>query len=87
MFDMMIFVAVNGAIIRITPEDPDNMLADRMYCDQIVITASPVQGCADFRRAVADRPETDLKQATADKIMTALGALHDASEAYRTRRS
>jgi glycerol-3-phosphate O-acyltransferase len=88
MFDMMIFVAVNGAIIRITPEDPDNMLADLMYRDQIVITASPVRSCDDFRKAViaeeADRPEADLKQATADKIMAVLGALHDASEAYRT---
>jgi glycerol-3-phosphate O-acyltransferase len=87
MFDIMILVTINGSCLRLTTEDPDNMLADRVIPDVVMITASPVINCKEYRQEVAaehhDKPDADLKQAGADRIMRDLEAQHENVEPFR----
>ncbi|MDR3311599.1 MAG: 1-acyl-sn-glycerol-3-phosphate acyltransferase [Spirochaetaceae bacterium] len=86
MFDIMILVSVNGCIVRITPEDPDNMLADRVVADKILVASSPVMECDSYRKSVMGRPagsDVDTKQAVADRLMELLLEQHDTYEAIR----
>jgi glycerol-3-phosphate O-acyltransferase len=87
MFDIMILVTINGACLHLTPEDPDNMLADLVIPDVVMVTASPVIDCNQYRKEVAaanqDNPDADLKQESADRIMGDLEAQHEKMESYR----
>lgn len=86
MFDVMILVTVNGQAITIDMEHPDDMLADLSTPDKIVLTASPVLECRQFRKDVlsslpADEP--DPKQRVIDKVMEYFDCQHE--EAEKTR--
>jgi glycerol-3-phosphate O-acyltransferase len=89
MFDIMLLVTINGCCLRITSEDPDNMLADRVIPDVVVVTASPVLDCKAYRNKViashAGNLDMDLKQATADCIMQDLELQHTAAQSSRVQ--
>ena len=82
IFDVMIPVSINGACLRISPEDPENMLADLVVADQVIVAAGPIVECKPFRNGVINSGEgdeaarSDPKQATVDRIMEILEAQH-----------
>ena len=83
LFDCMILVSINGNCLRINPENPDDMLADIVEQDVIILTASPVINCKEFRNEVLESlPETeeDPKQKTVDKVMEILDEIHQQVE-------
>ena len=93
MFDVMILVSINGNCLRIDSENPNDMLADRVCQDVVLMTASPVIECKPFRNEViaslGEKPEDrgiDPKQATADKIMELLEKQHNSMEAEYEKR-
>ena len=90
MFDVMILVSINGNCLRINPENPDDMLADLVAEDIVILSASPVMECKDFRKQIisslGENPEAqgiDPKQKTVDKIMELLEQQHDKYEVGR----
>jgi len=86
LFDIMILVSANGNCLRINPEDTENMLADLVVPDQIVLTASPVIECKKFRKDILDAlPEDtpDPKQKTVDRVMEILDEQHERIEKLR----
>ncbi|MCX7023778.1 MAG: 1-acyl-sn-glycerol-3-phosphate acyltransferase [Spirochaetes bacterium] len=79
-FDKMVFVSINGNILRINPEG--EMHEDLVTRDRVVMEASPVVDCAEFRDSIKKRHHfgEDLKQAVVDGIMKRLDEMHDAVE-------
>jgi glycerol-3-phosphate O-acyltransferase len=84
IFDVMILISINGACLRLSPDDPENMLADHVVQDRVIAAASPVIECRPFRKAVIDsaagKEGADPKQATADRIMELLEEQHNRYE-------
>jgi len=77
-FDKMCFVSINGNLLRINPEG--EMHEDLITEDKVVMEASPVIDCSEFRDEVKRRHRfgEDLKQAVVDEVMARLEALHEA---------
>lgn len=87
MFDIMLLVSLNGNCLRINPEDPENMIADLVVPDRVIVTASPVIECKKFRNEVINGisdPAIDPKQATVDRVMEILAEQHEKSEMMRS---
>ena len=87
MFDIMLLVSLNGNCLRINPEDPENMIADLVVPDRVIVTASPVIECKKFRNEVINGisdPAVDPKQATVDRVMEILAEQHEKSEMIRS---
>ncbi len=83
MFDVMVLVSINGSILTIDPNNPDDMLADICEPANQIFTASPVIDCKQFRKDYlatlpADHP--DPKQAVIDHVMDYLQKQHDEVE-------
>ncbi|MFI3258031.1 MAG: 1-acyl-sn-glycerol-3-phosphate acyltransferase [Spirochaetales bacterium] len=81
MFDVMLPVSINGNCLRIDPENPENMLADLLIEDTVLVAAGPVLQCKQFRsETMSEAPDTieDKKQYVVDKVMNILKAQHDA---------
>lgn len=86
MFDVMLLVSINGNCLPINPEAPDNMLADLVVEDKIILTASPVIDCKTFRQNVLDKLPPDEpapKQKTVDAVMDYLEKQHNEVEKTR----
>jgi glycerol-3-phosphate O-acyltransferase len=88
IFDVMLPVSINGECLRISPEDPENMLADRVVPDRVIVAAGPIAECKPFRNGIisslaAASPEADPRQATVDRIMEILEAQHSRYEGMR----
>lgn len=86
LFDIMILVSNNGNCLRINMENPDDMLADIVEHDKVVLTASPIYECKKFRNEVLDKlpaDEPDPKQKTVDCVMEVLEKQHDEVEKTR----
>ncbi len=86
LFDIMILVSVNGNCLRINESSPDDMLSDIIEKDKVILTASPVIDCKEFRRnALAALPpdEPDPKQRAVDAVMAILSEQHDVVEESR----
>lgn len=88
IFDIMILVSINGSILRICEEEPDNMLSDLVVPDTVIIASSPVLQCRQFREevsaSIADKnTEVDLKQKHVDRIMELLELQHEHYEKIR----
>lgn len=80
IFDIMLLISINGNCLRINPEAPENMLADLVCEDTLLVSASPVIECKPFRNNVLkDIPETenDKKYFIVKKIMDMLKEQHD----------
>lgn len=83
LFDNMLLVSIKGNCLRINPENPSDMLADEVVNDKIVLTASPVINCKEFRKNILDNlpaDEPDPKQKTVDRVMEILEEQHIAAE-------
>ena len=86
LFDIVLPVAINGNCLRINPENPEDMLADLVTEDKLILTAHPVVDCKEYRKSILDSlpaDEPDPNQKTIDGIMDMLGKLHDEVEATR----
>ncbi len=87
LFDYMIFVSINGSCLRINPAAPEDMLADTLHRDLVIVAASPVMRCKEFRAAIVDgvkdTPDIDPKQAVTDKITELLSVQHETYEKMR----
>ncbi len=80
MFDVMLLISINGNCLRIDPDNADNMLADLMVEDTVIMTASPMYDCKEFRHtalAEIDDNVEDKKLAVVAKIMDLLKEQHD----------
>ncbi len=85
MSDVMLLVSVNGNCLRIS--DSGNMQEDEICKDRIILTASPIINCAEFRSEVNEQNK-DLdtkakKQAVVDRVMEILDEMHEENEVGR----
>jgi glycerol-3-phosphate O-acyltransferase len=87
IFDIMILVSINGSCLRISPDNTEDMLADQVFHDKVIVASSPVMECKPFRKAIINSIDPasgiDPKQATADRIMELLEEQHITYEAVR----
>jgi glycerol-3-phosphate O-acyltransferase len=87
VFDVMLLLSVNGSVLRINPENPNDMTADQVFSDNVIIGASEVLDCKQFRCEVLgkikNQPDSDPKQATIDRVMELLEAQHEKYEKNR----
>lgn len=86
LFDVVLPVAINGNCLRINPENSEDMLADIVAKDKVLLTAHKMMDCKEYRNSVlnalpADEP--DPKQKTIDGIMEILQKVHDEVEKTR----
>ncbi len=80
MFDVMLLVSVNGNCLRMDPDNVENMLADMIVEDTVIMTASPMLDCKEFRKealAQIDDSVEDKKSEVVAKIMDMLKEQHD----------
>ncbi len=83
--DVMLLISINGNCLRFS-EDPKDMLGDVIHKDRIIMTASPVYDCLEFRKQAAawagDTAE-DKKQMVVDYVMHCLETMHEENEKGR----
>ena len=87
LFDVAILVSINGSILQIQ-EGKEDMLSDIVIQDKVVITASPVINCKQFRKdylATLPADEADPKQKVIDRVMQILEEQHDKVEETRLK--
>ena len=87
LFDVAILVSINGSILQIQ-EGKEDMLSDIVVQDKVVITASPVINCKQFRKdylATLTADEADPKQKVIDRVMQILEEQHDKVEETRLK--
>ena len=83
--DVMLLVSINGTCLTFS-DDPADMLGDLLRKDRIVMTASPVIDCNEFRaeaRAWAGDGVEDKKQMVVDYVMKRLEDMHEENEKGR----
>lgn len=86
LFDKMILISNNGNCLRINPENPNDMLMDIVEQDKVLLTASDVMDCKEFRNnflATLPADDPDPKQKTIDEIMNILEKQHNEVEKIR----
>jgi glycerol-3-phosphate O-acyltransferase len=87
IFDYMVLVSINGSCLRINPDRAEDMLADTVHRDTMIIAASPVMDCKQFRSSIIDplkdKSEVDGRQAVADRITELLEIQHEKYEKLR----
>jgi glycerol-3-phosphate O-acyltransferase len=87
IFDVMILVSINGSCLRLSPDRPEDMLADQIFHDKVIVASSPVMECKSFRNSVLQTidPSSDVdpKQATVNRVMELLEEQHVKYEAVR----
>jgi len=86
-FSKMALVAINGNILRMSPEGGG--MEDDMICeDRVIYSSSPVIDCEKFRNQLKHEHHMgeDKKQARVDEIMAQLDRLHEAVEKDRLSR-
>lgn len=86
LFDVVLPVAINGNCLRINPENSEDMLADLVEKDKVLLTAHPMMNCKEYRNSVLNalpEDEPDPKQKTIDGIMKILQEVHDEVEKTR----
>ncbi len=84
--DVMILVSINGNCLRISDENPKDMLCDIVSEDVMVLSGSPVMECKKFRNDILSGLEGfdgDKKQIVVDKIMDILNEQHEKVEGER----
>jgi glycerol-3-phosphate O-acyltransferase len=89
-FSKMCLVSINGNILRINPEG--EMQEDLVCQDRLVLDASPLIDCAEFRERAKKEHKAreerkllheDKKQAIVDALMAILSTMHDEVEKTR----
>lgn len=85
--DVFLPVSVNGNCLRISEDDPKNMLHDRVCKDKMIMAAGPVIECKPFRNEIlanlGEGYDGDKKQVVVDKIMEILEKQHNYYETLR----
>jgi glycerol-3-phosphate O-acyltransferase len=80
IFDVMILLSINGSCLRLSPDNPEDMLADQVFHDKVIVASSPVMECRPFRNAILASidPQSgiDPKQATVNRVMELLEEQH-----------
>jgi glycerol-3-phosphate O-acyltransferase len=88
IFDIMILVSINGSCLRFSPENTEDMLADLVFHDKVIVAGSPVIECKPFRKAIIDSIDpasgVDPKQVTVNRVMELLEEQHTKYEAVKT---
>ena len=80
LFDLLLPVSINGNVLRLNPDEPENMIMDLVTPDVITLTAGKMIECKPFRNKIletvpADHP--DPKQVTVDSVMEIIEKLHN----------
>jgi glycerol-3-phosphate O-acyltransferase len=87
IFDIMILVTINGSCLRLSPDNTEDMLADLVFNDKVIVTGSPVIECGPFRKAIIDSIDpasgVDPKQVTVNRVMELLEEQHAKYEAIK----
>lgn len=86
LFDVMILVSNNGNCLRINPADTENMMRDLVCKDEVILAASPVIECKQFRNEILAKvaeDDPDPKQHTIDRVMEILEEQHNEIEKIR----
>jgi glycerol-3-phosphate O-acyltransferase len=80
----MCFIALNGEVLIVNKTD---MINDEVNKDVVLVTASPVISCEEFREKAKGtaKEDEDKKQVVADAIMNELEKMHIAAEAERQK--
>lgn len=87
LFDLMLPVTINGNILRINPDCPNEMTMDLLGPDTVTYTAGEIVECKPFRKEILENiPEdcADPKQLTVDAVMKKIEDLHEKVEAERS---
>ncbi|GMO47228.1 MAG: 1-acyl-sn-glycerol-3-phosphate acyltransferase [Treponemataceae bacterium] len=88
-FDYMALISINGSCLRINPAHTEDMLADTVHHDKVIVAAGKVINCKEFRREIIaglqGNSAADAKQAVADKITALLEAQHESYEVVRQK--
>ncbi|MDR0663465.1 MAG: 1-acyl-sn-glycerol-3-phosphate acyltransferase [Spirochaetaceae bacterium] len=84
IFDVMILVSINGSCLRLSPDNPEDMLADQVFHDKVIVASSPVMECGPFRNAILASIDpasgVDPKQETVNRVMELLEEQHQKYE-------
>jgi glycerol-3-phosphate O-acyltransferase len=87
IFDIMILVSLSGSCLRLSPDNSENMLADEVFHDKVIVASSPVIECKPFRESVVESIDPssgiDPKQATVNRVMDMLEEQHRKYETLR----
>jgi glycerol-3-phosphate O-acyltransferase len=88
IFDVMILVSINGSCLRLSPGNPENMLADQIFHDKVIVASSPVMECKNFRNTILQTidplSDIDPKQVTVNRVMELLEEQHIKYEAIKS---
>jgi glycerol-3-phosphate O-acyltransferase len=85
IFDIMILVSINGSCLRLSANEPENMLADQVFHDKVIVASSPVIECKPFRKSIVEAldPAAEPKQVTVNRVMELLEEQHVKYEAMK----
>lgn len=86
LFDIALFVSINGSVLQMQPGHEDDMLSDLCVRDKVVFTASKVIECKKYRKEFLDTLPADCedqKQAMIDHVMEVLEKQHEETEKTR----
>jgi glycerol-3-phosphate O-acyltransferase len=87
IFDIMILVSINGSCLRLSQNNPEDMLADQVFHDKVIVASSPVMECWPFRNSILESIDPssgiDTKQATVNRVMELLEEQHQTYEAIK----
>lgn len=85
--DIFLPVSINGNCLRISQDDPTNMVHDRVCQDKVIFAAGKVVECKPFRTEILNSLgadyDGDKKQVVVDKIMEILENQHNFYEPMR----
>jgi len=81
--DVMLLISINGNCLRLS--ETDSMEEDLIVKDKMIISASHVYNCAEFREKIKKekKESSDIKQDVVDRVMQCLDAMHEEVEATR----
>lgn len=81
--DIMLLLSINGNCLRIS--ETNSMELDLIYKDKMIITASQVYDCANFREKVKTKKQgsNDIKQDVVNEVMDILENMHKDAEKGR----
>ena len=84
----MLPVSINGNCLRISDDNPSNMMMDEVCPDTVIFAAGAVIECKQFRKDIQEKLPEDLedkKQPVVDEIMNILERQHNVYEIEREK--
>lgn len=86
--DVVLPISINGNSLRISDDNPSDMMMDEVYPDTVVFAAGPIIDSKQFRKDIQSALPEDLedkKQPVVDEIMNILNKQHDVYELEREK--